>query len=824
MANKAGMATGVTVARINVKVSPDTKLFRSELQDELNDIERTMKGRIEIKADLDSAQARADFRRLISQMQKNGKVNVGVSTVPTGGAGGGGGGKGGKGGAGGGGDDDSGGIFSKLSKIKPPNFGSGINPAGYAVILAGILAVAGPLLGIITTALLTIPGLIALVATPIAALTLGIDGFKKAAETLAEPFKELKDVMSAKVQEQFTPVFESLRSVFPMLQASLPSVTQGLADMFQGVADAVTAPQNMTMIEETIRGIGASLSAAKPGIQDFTSGLIELARDFTVDALPGIVEWFNGAGADFKDWVSGLDLKTAFSGLGNVLTVVLDLLGRLAKVGMEWIQDPSKVNDFTDGLSDLATALGDIAELSSTLKDVFKNMIPSVNWEGIKEDLTAPFTSKDAPWRKFDPAQGMQTGGIVSPFPVDRGAKAQVDDVNASLRETEAAAAAAKAGIDKVTAGAPPAGLVGGGGEFGAAPTAKVEVPDTAAAEAKISEYQSFVDSVTQQVRGSLSEATSGESLPAPDFSSFKSAWQELPGVVTTAGAEIQTAAEAVAQNAKVPFQNLGAELVPVGQQMMAGLAAGITAGGSTVISAAVGVAKSALAEAKSALGIKSPSREFMKVGDYAMQGMAVGMENGIQPVIDQARGLASKVSDAFASGMDPTDALKGYGKKEIDAMQTAVGYQSKLLGLQIKGLDLQARRAGKGGVADGLKAQADALRSQKDEVDLQDAQIAFAQEYQELKNPKKGKSGNVFLDAINELMTVPNGFASATADQAMQDLNISGDGALQSLLGYGMDFAKQGITNVFNTSNVDDTLSLQFAQTSRQAQGVSGR
>ena len=38
-ARKGGMAVGTTVARINVKVSPDTKAFRSELKAELDAID-----------------------------------------------------------------------------------------------------------------------------------------------------------------------------------------------------------------------------------------------------------------------------------------------------------------------------------------------------------------------------------------------------------------------------------------------------------------------------------------------------------------------------------------------------------------------------------------------------------------------------------------------------------------------------------------------------------------------------------------------------------------------------------------------------------------
>ncbi|MBL3747963.1 hypothetical protein IQ261_27300, partial [Mycobacteroides abscessus subsp. massiliense] len=82
---------------------------------------------------------------------------------------------------------------------------------GYALIAAAIAAlsplVAG-LLGALTTSLLALPGLITAAVVPIGALVLGLDGLKKAAGVLKQPFDELRATMSAKVQEQFTPVFE----------------------------------------------------------------------------------------------------------------------------------------------------------------------------------------------------------------------------------------------------------------------------------------------------------------------------------------------------------------------------------------------------------------------------------------------------------------------------------------------------------------------------------------------------------------------------------------------------------------------------------------
>jgi hypothetical protein len=836
------MATGVTVARINVKVSPDTKQFREKLKAELEAIERTLKGNIEVKAHLDSAQARADFQRMKSMMEREGRIKVGVDYVP--------GSKPGKppgsedgGGSGGKGNT---GIFGlgvkKKGLLANPSFGSGINASGYAIIFAAITALAAPLFGLLTTALLTLPGLIALVLTPVAALALGIEGFKNAAASLAQPFQELKDIMSSKVQEQFTPVFESLRSVFPTLKSAMPDVTQGLANMMQGVTDAVTAPQNLAMIEETIRGIGQSLGAAAPGMRDFTSGLIELARDFTVDALPGLVEWFNGAGADFKEWVSGLDLKQAFSGLGDVLQRVLEMFGQMGKSGMDWIQDPSKVNDFTDGLDDLATALEDIVELSSNLNDIFKNLVPDFSPSGFWKDITDPLTSADAPWRKMfnmpkepgNGSEGVGSGGG------SWGAKAEVDGIRQSLEKVPSAAQQAQQATELFTSGSATTGT------FNTDPFAtqntnqsapiqapaeppKLPVPDDTEARAKLAEYDKLVDDAANKVKESMAQAAGqGQKVPPPDLSAFKQAWAELPNAVAQAMqgviAALNGGTQAIlgivtswAPMITAALASMNAIGQAAGMQLAAGMAAGIAAGQSYVISAAVGMAMAAKAGAESALGIKSPSRVFMKIGDQTGQGMAIGMEKGFGPVLDQAKDLSGKIAAAFDKGDDPTGFLNGYTDKEASRMEKVLGFHSKILTRQARDLDKQAKASGD----TSFTAKADAIRAQIDDLAYQKESLDLAQEYAELQGGGESDWKGPIAKALHSMSMMPGEFMGNVGQQFMGDLGISGGGLMGALTDYGNQL---GNSFVFNVGNMEDALTAHNNLMNRQSLGVVGK
>lgn len=305
----------------------------------------------------------------------------------------------------------AGGFFGKMKdgvgKLSGlvPSFGTGMNFAAYGVIIAGITLLAAPLIGLISSALLTLPGLLALVLTPIAAITLGLDGLKEAAKVLEEPFNQLKATMSAKVKDQFAPVFEQLKKIFPSLEATLPSVSKGMADIAQSVVDFATEGVGKTQIEETITGLGARLTEMAPGVRDFTAAMVGLAHEFvTGGALEGVGEWFTDTMADFREWVNTEDLTGMFEGLGASLKIVMDTLGEMAQSGLDFISNPESMDGFLDTLDSVGDLLEGILNVSEALGDV---------WDGI----AAPFTNfgegldKAADWLRGDGGFGGFGGG-----------------------------------------------------------------------------------------------------------------------------------------------------------------------------------------------------------------------------------------------------------------------------------------------------------------------------------------------------------------------------------------------------------------------------
>lgn len=109
---------------------------------------------------------------------------------------------------------------------------------------------------------------------------------------------------------------------------------------------------------------------------------------------------------------------------------------------------------------------------------------------------------------------------------------------------------------------------------------------------------------------------------------------------------------------------SVGAQALSVGYAISNGMARGIYAGSGSVYVAAQSVALRALASAKSALGVHSPSREFAKIGKFSDEGLAQGLRDnaGIvsnagtevgKAALNSVVGIVKQISDALDENID---------------------------------------------------------------------------------------------------------------------------------------------------------------------------
>lgn len=646
MASKAGMATGVEVARISVKVSPDTKEFRRELKRDLEKIEHSMRAQIDVEPDMDR------FRSKVNAGTKGLRATVHVDV-----------------------DRNSlSQVQDSLSKLKPQKMqlpiGGGIPGGPYSMAAAGAaaLSLAAPALGLITTSLLTLPGLIAAVAVPVAALTLGMDGLKKAAERLKAPFEDLKASMSSAVESQFSPVFDKLGAILPTLKSALPRVTQGMADIAQSFADTVTSSAGMEKINRTIENIGTALSNAAPGVGAFTDGLMTLVEKFSAK-LPAISTWFNDLGGSFKSWVDKITAVDSADGtsrfdramkyLGDSLREVVGLVKDLAGQGLNFMADPEfgkKTQEFlngirtfiTDTMPALKTQFEDLATVVKSIGDAWG----AINWAvlpGAKlSELAGQMNDNRKPGAKLPEDAGLVDKGLARVQDVFNGMS--FNDV--LLKPFTDFIGVAKTLWESVWN----ADFMSGIREqlSGAWDGFKTDMANLGPS------ISAWATDMKTQLSGAW-EAFKADSSAAWGSvkSTVSSAWESIKSSVSSGISTVVSFMAGLPGQITGAIGDLSGTLVAAGKALIDGLLSGIKSALGAVLDFASGIAAKIAA-------VKGPlpydRTVLVPAGQALMEGLGTGLQDGLKDVLKNVKGMAGQINQEVSSalGLNETFDLAG--------------------------------------------------------------------------------------------------------------------------------------------------------------------
>lgn len=106
--------------------------------------------------------------------------------------------------------------------------------------------------------------------------------------------------------------------------------------------------------------------------------------------------------------------------------------------------------------------------------------------------------------------------------------------------------------------------------------------------------------------------------------------FKEAPGKIVSALIDLKNAV-------MEKWQEMKSDAIEMGKNIIRGMIDGVMSMASSLAAKAREVVQRAVDAAKSALGIKSPSRVFMEIGGYTAEGMAIGMEANTKLVTDAA-------------------------------------------------------------------------------------------------------------------------------------------------------------------------------------------
>lgn len=731
-------------------------------------------------------------------------------------------------------------IFSKLGA---PGFGSGINPSGYLLIISLIAAVTPlitGLMGAITTAVLTLPGLLAAVAAPIAAIALGLDGIKAAAARLAPQFEDLKSTMSAVVEEQFGPVFDKLGALFPTLKESLPGVSAGVAAVADSLADMLTSPENLERLKNIFSDIEKTIRDSAPGIRDFVDGLLELTKGLT-GRLPDFAKWLNETGESFKTWVEDFTKKGpdgvskfdhALDGLGFTLKELGGGIVELAGKALDYFSDPEKIKSFKAELDGLVNTILALMDAINGLATAFSKVPGFSDGEANSWFDFAPFQiQKGKQWIDGLLGSNTEEQGASSFSATWDGIKQKASEAANWVKEAWAPIGSFFSGIwSQVSAAATPvwslistaattawnvisslwggfasfmAGIFSGLGEA----LAPVWEPIKTGAQAAWAVIQGAFSGLGGWLSGVFSSAVS----------TVQGIWEGLKEVIATVCNSAIETITSWGSNIISTIQSI--DLFSAGKALIQRLIDGIRSMAGPVIDAAksvIGGIMNLIPHSPAKEGpFARPGWDALKSGGEAIgDQFGKGLENGFQPVIERAKELAGQVAGAFTSGSDPTVFLNGMDKGELQRLKKTLDLQMKLQQAEISSLNYQSKLNKDD---EGLKRRLEELRQAKEQLGLQKEMIDLAGEYADIESENGSGGEDPLVKAASGLMKTPVDFAKATGKQFLSDIGISGDGLIGRAL-------TEGIQYVFQIGSVDEAMSIKDRTESKAARAMMGR
>lgn len=444
---------GVEVARVSVRVVPDTSKFRREAQAELKKVTKGLKVVVDVvldttgvKAELEKIKKSADGKKAQLDVTANGdgvprevrrikqiaqklvgaiKLTVGVN------------------------------MAASIVKIKAEmevlqkivkgyDFKVPIDLVswGKLLLIAGAISATlltmphlvgaiGGAVVVLGGLLATIPALIAGVAASIAVLAVGMNGFfsalsqsgdaaafeealkkltpaaqesARALATFREPLREIKESVQESLFKGMADDFLKLKALLPPIKTGLTGIAGGMREMFRSWIQMASSNQSVEDTGTILDNIKKGFEQAKPAAADFGQAM----RDITVVGstfLPAIGKSVADVTKKFADWAASAResgrleeiIQNAFDKVKQFGRVIADVTVGIRNM----FKSLSTGQDFLDVVESLTQAFRDWTELDATKKTLesignFLRVVATAAGEVVKaitEHLGPAFTA-----------------------------------------------------------------------------------------------------------------------------------------------------------------------------------------------------------------------------------------------------------------------------------------------------------------------------------------------------------------------------------------------------------------------------------------------
>lgn len=329
---------GREVGRVSVKVLPDTSTFARSLERYLERVERRL--RVELPVSLNAADV-AQTEAKLAVLSRDRTVELDVDTTAI---------------------DRIGKAFDKVGA------GGGRGGFGIGFLSPGVIAaITVAIAGLIAIG----PALLTSVAAPLAAVAVGFEGIKRAAENLALPFQVMQTTVSNVFEKGLTPVFQNLEKLMPTLTEGFVQMADALILIADVVVDRLTSSGGLTSIANTFTAISDALTLLAPAIGTFVDSVLLLAErgaesfERFAPLLAAVFERF-GAILDFLDRTGllsdamdalALAIIAVVAALGAIVLIVVIVAGAFARVVKLAVGMPGRIRGALSSLGGIIAGI-----------------------------------------------------------------------------------------------------------------------------------------------------------------------------------------------------------------------------------------------------------------------------------------------------------------------------------------------------------------------------------------------------------------------------------------------------------------------------------
>ncbi|MBN7499037.1 hypothetical protein I3U82_02845 [Mycobacteroides abscessus subsp. abscessus] len=622
------------VGRVSVRVVPDTDGFRRALKRQLEAITKGLEAKVDVDPDLKG------FRQKVNAATKGMDAHIQVhadtararaemlALQKTGGRGG---------------------IFSTLGASVSEftqSMGKSIataRPFGVSIVaIAAAASLAVPAIGLMSGALVALPGILSAIVAPLGAVLMGMEGIKQSLVNSGwavfdkkgklkpgEQLAKIQDSVSKVFETGLTPVFTKLLAIIPALQEGFGAIAQGLVGMTDGFVSAITSAKGLDQIKTMFKNIGDALGQAGPGIRDFTTAMLTLSTEFS-KKLPGMAQSFNNWASKVLTWVDKITTKgpdglsqfdKAMSGLGDSLKSFGSGIGDLFLKGFDWISNPENPKKVVSFINDLKTAIDGLWPILdktfTRLEQLMKTAAPLIKTAGALSELTG----QNKTGSNFKaPGEGSDGGST--------GQKAWDGFKNGFLQAFDPAWLG-----NKITE------------MFNSVPWSSVWQGLKDSWNAVLGFFQgsvSFFANLWGSIQSAATSAWNGI------VSAVSSAITNVVSAIVSGGSQIMAEVGSWPGKIQSFFADAGSWLIAAGENIVRGLIAGI----GNMITSAVAKAKELAGAVKNAvtgfLGIHSPSTVMADIGGFIGDGLINGMKAKQGQIEKTAQSIGQSIKDAF--------------------------------------------------------------------------------------------------------------------------------------------------------------------------------